>query len=30
MKAKRVFDIMEKDFGPAISILMLMDLGKDL
>ena len=30
MKAKRVFDHMERAFGPAISILMLVDLGKDL
>ena len=30
MKARKVFETMEKGFGPAISILMLVDLGKDL
>ena len=30
MKARKVFETMEKGFGPAISILMLIDLGKDV
>ena len=30
MKAKRVFDIMEKGFGPVVSILMIVDFGKDI
>ena len=30
MKASKVFETMEKGFGPAISILMLVDLGKDI
>ena len=30
MKARKVFETMEKGFGPAISILMLVDLGKDI
>lgn len=30
MKARKVFETMEKGFGPAISILMLVDLGKDV
>lgn len=30
MKASTVFKTVEKGFGPAISILMLVDLGKDL
>ena len=30
MKASKVFETMEKGFGPAISILMLIDLSKDL
>ena len=30
MKAKKAFETMEKSFGPAISILMLVDLGKDI
>ena len=30
MKARKVFETMEKGFGPAISILMLIDLSKDL
>ncbi len=30
MGAKRVIDHMERAFGPAISILLLVDLGKDL
>ena len=30
MKASKVFETMEKGFGPAISILMLVDLGKDV
>ena len=30
MKASKVFETMEKGFAPAISILMLVDLGKDL
>lgn len=30
MKASKVFETMEKGFGPVISILMLVDLGKDI
>ena len=30
MKAKKAFETLEKGFGPAISILMLVDLGKDI
>ncbi len=30
MKARKVFETMEKGFGPVISILMLVDLGKDI
>ena len=30
MKARKVFETMEKGFGPAISVLMLIDLGKDV
>ena len=30
MKASTVFKTVEKGFAPAISILMLVDLGKDL
>ena len=30
MKASTVFKTMEKGFAPAISILMLVDLGKDI
>ena len=30
MKASKVFETMEKGFGPVISILMLVDLGKDV
>ena len=30
MKARKVFETMEKGFGPMISILMLVDLGKDV
>ncbi len=30
MKARHAFDLMEKGFGPVISILMLVDLGKDI
>ena len=30
MKASKVFETMEKGFGPALSIMMLIDLGKDL
>ena len=30
MKASKVFETIEKGFGPAISILMLVDLGKDI
>lgn len=30
MKASKAFEHMERAFGPAISILMLIDLGKDV
>ena len=30
MKAKRVFETMEKGFGPIVSILMIVDFGKDI
>ena len=30
MKAKRVFETMEKSFGPIVSILMIVDFGKDI
>ena len=30
MKAKKALETLEKGFGPAISILMLVDLGKDI
>ena len=30
MKARKAFENMEKAFGPMISILMLIDLGKDV
>ena len=30
MKASKVFETVEKGFGPALSIMMLIDLGKDL
>ena len=30
MKARKAFEHMERAFGPAISILMLVDLGKDI
>ena len=30
MKASKAFEHMERAFGPAISILMLVDLGKDI
>ena len=30
MKASKVFETMEKGFGPVISILMLVDLGTDI
>ena len=30
MKASKVFETMEKGFAPALSILMILDLGKDL
>ena len=30
MKARKVFETMEKGFGPVISFLMLVDLGKDI
>ena len=30
MKAKRVFETMEKGFGPVVSILMIVDFGKDI
>ena len=30
MKARQAFDLMEKGFGPIISILMIVDFGKDI
>ena len=30
MKARNAFEHMERAFGPIVSILMLIDLGKDL
>lgn len=30
MKAKRVFETIEKSFGPIVSILMIVDFGKDI
>ena len=30
MKAKKAFETLEKGFGPIISILMIVDFGKDI
>lgn len=30
MKARHAFDLMEKSFGPIVSILMIVDFGKDI
>ena len=30
MKARKAFELMEKGFGPVISILMIVDFGKDI
>ena len=30
MKASKVFETMEKGFGPIVSILMIVDFGKDI
>ena len=30
MKARHAFELMEKSFGPIVSILMIVDFGKDI
>ena len=30
MKARKAFEHMERAFGPIVSILMIMDFGKDI
>ena len=30
MKARKAFELMEKGFGPVLSVLMIVDFGKDI